>query len=77
MYSFFMDQLHEQEFTLLLTNVPLDVVRACLHSCTSLTIGAWLLAHPNTLSFHLAFAHFLITLYIHLGIPHAIIVHLS
>jgi hypothetical protein len=72
-----MDQLHEQKFISLLTNVPLDVVRACFHSCTSLAIGAWLLAHPSTPSFHLAFAHFLITFYIHLGIPHVIIAHLS
>jgi len=35
------------------------------------------ISHPNTPSFLLPSTHFLITLRIHLGIPHPIVVHLS
>jgi len=72
-----MDQLHEQTFTLLLTNIPLDVSQARFHSCASLATRAWLLAHLNTPSICLSSAHFLITLCIHFYIPHPIIVHFS
>jgi len=77
MHFFFMDQLHKQEFTLHLTNVPLNISQAHLCSCASPTIGAWLLVHLNTPSFHLSSAHFLIALCIHLSIPHPTIAHFS
>jgi len=72
-----MDQLHEQEFTSLIVDVPTDVVRACLCFCANLAVGAWLLAHLSTPSFRLSSAHFLTTLCIFLGIPHPIVSHLS
>jgi hypothetical protein len=72
-----MDQLHQQELISLLINVLLNVVCACLYSCASPILKAWLLAHPNTLSLCLSSAHFLITLCIHLNIPHPIVAHLS
>jgi hypothetical protein len=77
MQSSLMDQLHKQEFTLLLTDALLNVVRAHLHSYVGLAIKAWLLARLNTPSFCLSFIHFLIALHIHLSIPHPIILHLS
>jgi len=72
-----MDQLHEQKFTSFLIDVPSDVVQAHLHSCVGPVIGALLLAHPSTSSFHLSSAHFLTTLCIQFDIPHIIITHLS
>ncbi len=48
-----------------------------LRSCAGLVIGASLLAHPNTPSFHLSYAHFLITLCIQFDIPHPAIAHFS
>jgi hypothetical protein len=72
-----MDQLHEQKFTSLLVDVSLDVVRTRLHFYVRLIVRAWLLTCSNTFSFHLSFAHFLITLPIHFNILHPIIVHLS
>jgi hypothetical protein len=77
MQSSLMDQLHEQEFTLLLANVPLNVVQAHLHSCIGLTTRVWLLDRLNTPSFCLSSIHFLIALCIHLNIPDPIIVHFS
>jgi hypothetical protein len=72
-----MDQLHEQKFTSLLANAPSDVVEAHFCSYASPTTKAWLLVRPNTLSFCLPFAHFLIAFHIHLNIPHPTITHLS
>jgi len=46
-----MDQLDEQEFTLLLIYFVLDVMRIHICSYASPTREAWLLAHPNTPSF--------------------------
>ncbi len=40
-----------------------------LHSCVNLTIGAWLLAHPNTPSFCLSSTHVFIAFHICLSIP--------
>jgi len=77
MQSFFMDQLHEQKFNLFLTNVTSDVVWTHLRSCACPVVGAWLLVHPNTLSFHLSFAHFFITLCIRFNIPYPTILHFS
>jgi hypothetical protein len=63
-------------------------VRACFCFYVGLTLGAWLLArlsfiieawllaHPNTFSFHLSFTHLLTTLRIHLSISHPV-VHFS
>jgi hypothetical protein len=72
-----MGQLHEHEFTSLLTYAPLDVVWAHLHSCVGLASRAWLLTRPNTLSFRLSSIHFLTTLHIHFNIPHLTILYLS
>ncbi len=72
-----MDQLHEYEFTLFLIDVSLDVVRAHLRSRVGPIAGAWLLIRPNTLLFHLTFAHFLLAFHIHLSIPYPIVPHLS
>jgi hypothetical protein len=77
MQSSFMDQLHKQEFTLLLAGAPLNVMQTHLHSYVGLVTGAWLLARVSTPSFRLSFAHFFIALYIHLNILHPIILHLS
>ncbi len=73
-----MDQLYEYEFTLFLTNALLDVMQTHLHSCAGPTSSqVWLLTHLSTLSFCLSLTHFLITLCIHLGIPHPMIAHIS
>jgi hypothetical protein len=77
MQSSLMDQLHEKEFTSLIVDDPLDVVRACLCSYASLIVGAWLLVHFSTPSFCLSSAHFLTRFRISLGIPHPIVPHLS
>jgi hypothetical protein len=77
MQSSLMDQLHKQKFTSLLINVPSIVVQAHLHSCIGLATRAWLLVRLNTLSFCLSFVHFLITLCIHVDIPHPTVVHFS
>jgi hypothetical protein len=66
-----------QKFTSLLVDVFSNVVQTHLHSYASLPIGAWLLTHPSAPSFCLSCAHFLTAFYIHLDIPHPIIVHLS
>jgi hypothetical protein len=63
-----MDQLHEHEFTLLLTNVVSIIVQARIRSYASPIVGAWLLTHLSTPSFHLSSAHFLTTLCIHFSI---------
>jgi Zn finger protein HypA/HybF involved in hydrogenase expression len=72
-----MDQLHKQEFTSLLANVPSNVVRAYLCSYVGLAVGAWLLVHPNTLSFCLSSTHFLTALRICFDILHPIVPHFS
>ncbi len=54
----FMDQLHEQEFTLLLVDALLNVVWAHLCSCAVPTIGAWFSTCPSTPSFYLSSVHF-------------------
>jgi hypothetical protein len=77
MQSFFMDQLYKQEFTLIPTNAPLDVVQPHLRSYASPPTRTWLLIHFNTPSFHLSFAHFFIALCIRFDIPHPIVAHLS
>jgi hypothetical protein len=64
-----------QEFTSFRANAPSNVVRAHLHSYTSLAI--WLLTHPSTPSLCLSSTNFLTTFYIHLDIPHPTIVDLS
>ncbi len=64
-------------FTSLLANALSNVVRACLCSCVSPTTRTWLFVRPNTFSFRLSSTHFLITLRIHLGIPHPMVAHLS
>jgi hypothetical protein len=48
-----------------------------LRSCVGLGVGAWLLAHPTTPTFHLSPTHFFIALRTHLGLPHAMVAHLS
>jgi hypothetical protein len=73
----FMMQLYEQEFTLFLIDVLLDVVQAHFHSYASLATRTWLLVCPSTLSFHLSFAHFFTTFSICFNIPHSTIVHFS
>jgi hypothetical protein len=72
-----MDQLHEQKFIFLLTNVLSNVMQACHRSCASQTTMTWLLAHPNTISFRLSFAHFFITFCLRLSIPHPRVPYLS
>jgi len=72
-----MEQLHKQELTLLLIDVPLDVMRTRFHSCVGPVVGVWLLIHPNTLSFCFSFVHFLTTFHIHLSITRLTIAHLS
>ncbi len=57
----FMDQLHEQEFTLLLVDAFLNVVWAHLCSCAGPTIGAWFSTCPSTPSFYLSSVHFFTT----------------
>ncbi len=64
-------------FTLFLVNAHSNVMWIRLCSCASPTIGAWLLVYPNILSFHLSSTHFLITLRIHISIPHPMVAHLS
>jgi hypothetical protein len=71
------EQLHEQKFTLLLTNALLNILRTHFCSYVAPTIGAWLLVHPNTPSFHLSSTHFLTILCICLSIPHPTVPHVS
>jgi hypothetical protein len=52
-------------------------VRAHLHFYVGPTSGAWLLVHPNTLSFRWSSTHFLITLCIRFDIPHPIVPYFS
>ncbi len=72
-----MDQLHEQEFTLLLIDALLNVVWAHLCSCAGPTIGAWFSTCPSTPSFYLSSTYFFITFRIRFGIPHHIFLHFS
>ncbi len=44
-----MDQLHKQEFTSLLIDVPSNVVRTCIHSCVGLATRALFLIYFSTL----------------------------
>jgi hypothetical protein len=72
-----MDELHEYKFISLLLDAHLDVVQTHFCSYVGPTTGSWLLVHPNTPLFCLPSFHFLITLHIHLGIPHPTIAHFS
>jgi hypothetical protein len=58
-------------------DVPLDVMRAHIRSCVGPAIEAWLLAHPNILSFCLPSTLFFMAFHICFGIPHPIVPHLS
>ncbi len=42
------DNLHEQEFALVLVDALLDIMQTCLCSCASPRVGAWLLVHSTT-----------------------------
>lgn len=72
-----MDQLHQQEFTSLLADAPLNVVGAHFRSCARLTVRVWLSIRLNTLSFLLSFTHFLTIIHICFGIPHPMVPCLS
>jgi hypothetical protein len=47
-----------------------------LHLCANPRANAWLLIHPTTPTFCLSPTHFLISLHIHIGLPHPTMVHL-
>ncbi len=64
-------------FILLVTNIPLNIMRTCLCSCASPTTGTWLLICPSTPSFCLSSTYLLIMLRIHSNIPHPMATHLS
>jgi hypothetical protein len=74
---FYMDCLHEQKFASLLVDIPLDIMRAHLHSCAIPRAGVWLLTFLTTPTFHLSSTHFLTTLCTYLGLPHPTVAHLS
>jgi hypothetical protein len=71
-----MDQVYNQEFTLLLVNVLSYLVQARFHSCVGLAIGVWLLVSFSISLFHLFSTYFLITIRIHIGISYPTFAHL-
>lgn len=58
MLSSLMDQLHKQEFTLLLVNVPSYVMQTHFYFYVLPSTKAWLLVYLNIFSTHLSSTHF-------------------
>ncbi len=71
------NHLYEYEFVSLLIGVPLDIMRACLHSYVCPRVSIWLLVHSIKPTFCLSLNHFLKPLGTCLSLPHPIVAHLS
>jgi hypothetical protein len=69
--------LHEQEFALIIIDVPSNIAQTHFHSCAGLGVSAWLLTCLTTSTFHLSSIHVLTTLPTRLDLPHLLVTHFS